>query len=188
MNIREIEKSLEKYFNGESSLAEEETLMEFFSGEDVPEHLRSIAPQFRYYQAQQQIKIQDAEFDEKVLERIDKDRILIFPAGKRSKVLWIAGAAASILILVAVFMKLSVYSDKIMDTYSDPAIAYQEARKIVLFVSGKYAKGTEPLSQIAKFDEGMKDMKPLSRFDQGLQEASKINKYNKIEEIFGETY
>jgi len=46
--MKEIEKLLEKYYEGETSLEEEKALREFFAGNLVPEHLQSHAAQFRF--------------------------------------------------------------------------------------------------------------------------------------------
>lgn len=45
----DIEKLLEKYYDGETSLEEERALKQFFQGGDVPKHLQSHAAQFGYF-------------------------------------------------------------------------------------------------------------------------------------------
>lgn len=45
----DIEKLLEKYYDGETSLEEERALKQFFQSGDVPKHLRSHAAQFGYF-------------------------------------------------------------------------------------------------------------------------------------------
>lgn len=45
----DIEKLLEKYYDGETSLEEERALKQFFQGGQVPEHLQSHAEQFGYF-------------------------------------------------------------------------------------------------------------------------------------------
>ncbi|WP_031530037.1 HEAT repeat domain-containing protein [Dyadobacter crusticola] len=45
----DIEKLLEKYYEGETSVEEERELKRFFSDEEVPLHLKSHAPQFNYF-------------------------------------------------------------------------------------------------------------------------------------------
>ncbi|SEJ64690.1 HEAT repeat-containing protein [Dyadobacter sp. SG02] len=46
---QDIEKLLEKYYDGETSLEEERALKQFFQSSDVPEHLQSHAAQFGYF-------------------------------------------------------------------------------------------------------------------------------------------
>ncbi|WP_342083811.1 HEAT repeat domain-containing protein [Dyadobacter sp. OTU695] len=45
----DIEKLLEKYYDGETSLEEERALKQFFQSGDLPEHLQSHAAQFGYF-------------------------------------------------------------------------------------------------------------------------------------------
>lgn len=45
----DIERLLEKYYNGETSLEEERALKQFFQSGEVPEHLQSHAAQFGYF-------------------------------------------------------------------------------------------------------------------------------------------
>lgn len=45
----DIEKLLEKYYDGETSLEEERALKQFFQSGEVPEHLQSHAAQFGYF-------------------------------------------------------------------------------------------------------------------------------------------
>jgi len=46
---QDIEKLLEKYYDGDTSLEEERALKQFFQHGDVPEHLQSHAAQFGYF-------------------------------------------------------------------------------------------------------------------------------------------
>ncbi len=46
---QDIDKLLERYYEGETSLAEEKQLRQFFQQETIPEHLQRHAGQFRYF-------------------------------------------------------------------------------------------------------------------------------------------
>ncbi|MBD2753626.1 HEAT repeat domain-containing protein [Spirosoma validum] len=46
---QDIDKLLEKYYEGETSLAEEKQLRNFFQQDDIPAHLQQHAEQFRYF-------------------------------------------------------------------------------------------------------------------------------------------
>lgn len=48
METEKIEHLLKKYFEGETTLEEEQQLRSFFSGEEIPDHLKSYADLFRY--------------------------------------------------------------------------------------------------------------------------------------------
>ena len=49
MELSNIEKLLERYFEATATVAEEEMLREYFAQEDVPLHLKEYAPMFQYF-------------------------------------------------------------------------------------------------------------------------------------------
>lgn len=48
-NLHMIEELLERYFDGETSAAEEKQIRAFFASGEVPEHLAAYAPLFAYF-------------------------------------------------------------------------------------------------------------------------------------------
>ena len=52
MKIQDIKNLLEKYYDGSSSLSEEESLKTFFSQEDIPLELKPDQDLFLYYSAE----------------------------------------------------------------------------------------------------------------------------------------
>lgn len=65
-----IEQLLDRYFEGETSLAEEQQLREFFQQTEVPEHLLAYQPLFRYFEEEQAGKALGDDFDEKLLHQL----------------------------------------------------------------------------------------------------------------------
>ncbi len=183
MNTLKIEKLLEKFYNGETTLQEEQELRQYFCGENIPPHLRSVYSQFFCIEKSKEEDTLDDSFDDEVLGKLkegDSDYIRI----KRKSLFYsVAGIAATILILISVFTKFNPFSNKIESTLSNPEVAYNEAKKILLYVSGNLNKGTDQLNTLAKFDQSFSDVSSISKFDDGLNQASKIEKYNKIDQI-----
>jgi hypothetical protein len=62
MDSKQIERLLEKYWNCETSLEEEQHLREFFKNE-VPESMKDVAEVFRYFHAQQKQQLSIRNFD-----------------------------------------------------------------------------------------------------------------------------
>lgn len=83
--MKEIEKIIDKYFEGETSAAEEKELRRFFATDTVPEHLEVYRPLFAY-------------FDEEI-EKQSKNHRLAMP-NRRKVFLWVSGVAATILLLL----------------------------------------------------------------------------------------
>lgn len=72
MDYKYIDQLLERYWNSETTLEEEEILRMFFSQIDIPVEMEKFRPLFLYEQVERKsIKLGD-EFDNKVLAAIDE--------------------------------------------------------------------------------------------------------------------
>lgn len=86
-----IDALLERFFEGETTCAEERALEQYFASGDVPEHVRQYADMFAWYSAGMP---EEAEVNEK--PAVSKVKRLIRPA-----VLWWSGIAAALAIVFA---------------------------------------------------------------------------------------
>ena len=78
--FQEIEKLLEKYYEGETTLQEEKYIKEFFSKGDVPQHLQHHVAEFAHYKQAAQ-ETPSRNLNEVVLSKIEKrGRIIQFKA------------------------------------------------------------------------------------------------------------
>lgn len=153
MEPKNIEKLLEKYWEGETSSAEEEAIKNFFLKEPVPAHLKKEAALFNYYSNEREVKFKDQAFDRKLTNKIQ--------AMKISQFSWLKIAAAFLLLFASIFVvyKLGKTADpgeKIADntvTYEDPEIAYQETKKALLMISAKLNAPEKYTNEISKIDE-----------------------------------
>ena len=68
-----IEDILERYYQGETTLAEEKQLRQFFQNDDIPEHLMSHSAQFRYF-SQEQSQLPSSGFSEKLAVVLNRDK------------------------------------------------------------------------------------------------------------------
>jgi hypothetical protein len=173
MNLQEIERILNKYYNGESSLEEEAMLMDYFSRNEVPNGLKTIRDQFLYMQSQSKIELPE-ETERKINEKIESTRIISLFRTRRSRIIAISGVAATILLLITVFMQLNTYTRRFNDTYSDPEVAYTEARKILTFVSGQFNRGTREVGNISKFQTGLKDVSKVDKLNKQMENISRV--------------
>ncbi|MBN1650243.1 MAG: hypothetical protein JW857_02875 [Bacteroidales bacterium] len=74
MNWLEIEQLLNRFWEGETTLAEEQVIKRAFLRDDVPEHLQSAQSYFAYLENQLTIQITDTGFESKVLSRLSPKR------------------------------------------------------------------------------------------------------------------
>src|SRR5688572_988431 len=94
MDSKKIEELLQKYWDCETSLEEEQQLHEYFRGGHVEEHLRETATLFQYFE-QQKKKSVNEHFDSGVLEKIK-------PKGKVTNLFQISlRIAAGVAVLIA---------------------------------------------------------------------------------------
>lgn len=184
MNLQEIEKLLDKYFEGETSLSEEEQLREFFTSGKVPGQWMKFEAYFKYLEEEKELAINDPAFDDKVMARVKESRLAVITDFRRPWIYWISGVAASVMILVAIFVKFDPFSNRIEDTYKDPQVAYMEARKILLFVSNKFNQGTRNLEPVSALETGLKELKPVSAaYNAAAQNVGRLDEVEKVQKM-----
>lgn len=183
MNLHEIEKLVEKYFAGETTLSEEDKLRDFFSSGEVPEKWNDLVGYFRFFSQEKEMQIEDADFDRKVMAKLKTSRLASLIDIRRPWIYWISGVAASVLILIAIFVKFDPFSQRFEDTYKDPQAAYTEARKILLYVSSQFNKGTSTLKPVGTLETGLNELKPVSEYSKSLKEVDRLNEVDKVEKM-----
>ncbi len=87
MELKKIETILEKYFQGETSISEENELKNYFSSADVAQHLEQYKPIFGYFS-----KAKEQEFKQTIPLQ-----------AKKRKVAWLS-IAASVIVLHVPYM------------------------------------------------------------------------------------
>ncbi len=149
MNEEELNRLIEKYYNCESTEAEEETLKEFFRGSVMPEGYEAEKKIFGYYNESADYIDPPVNFEERIIAGIDasvrKNRF-------SSYLLPLMSAAAGLLILVGSYF-FFVRKTESHDTYKDPQIAYAETVKILFDVSVKLNRGSQALEPVGKINE-----------------------------------
>jgi hypothetical protein len=138
---------LKKYYNGETSEAEEAELKEYFSGDRIIEGYDAEKEIFRHYSRSEIIPVPTEGFRERILKTVDdleKSQGNIFA---RKRYIYIMSSAAAILILIGSYFIF--FSQRgLQDTFTDPQIAYAETMKILNEVSVKFNKGTQALEPL----------------------------------------
>jgi hypothetical protein len=181
MSSQGIEKILEKYFEGETSLSEERRLREFFHKDDIPSHLVELREQFELYEKEGNHTLpedfNDILFDE--IEKQDRGR----KASRRTTLYYISGVAATILILVTIFFRFDAFMSGPRYNDAEAELAFTQATNILHFVSGKFNKGAEPLGKMARFDEGVKNLNTVNKFDEGINKTTPVSRFNQITKL-----
>lgn len=180
---------LEKYFNGESSIEEEEIILAYFSGEDIDPELLAEKEYFDFLNNEKKLLLAQEDISEKIWETIEKREIKptinLFQFTKFSKVVLAIAASIVITIVSVTLIKYEFTSKKnqqlFSDTYSDPEIAYQEAKKAMLYISEKLNKGTDPMQSLKSFNEGTENLGLIDNLDKGLIELRPVKSIEKVD-------
>ncbi len=175
MEIQEVDKLLKKYYEGLTSLEEEDRLSAYFKQEDIPAHLKAEKEMFLFY-TKEKGEEYPAELSEELLSIIEKeaDKSYLVNRPFSKSLYWISGVAASLLLIISSYFFLK--SPAIEDTYDNPELAYQETKKVLLYVSSKLNKGTLPVEEsLTKMVTGTEEIVKISELNKGLDEVQTIS-------------
>lgn len=145
MALDRIEKLLEKYFEAETSIAEEKELKDYFASLNVAPHLEQYKPIFGYaVQAKQE---QFTATIPLIPNRRDK---------KRNIAVWLSVAASVVVLLSVGLFTFNHYNQPIsgdLGTYDDPEVAYRETQKALALISKSVNKGIESMEYINEYEQ-----------------------------------
>lgn len=152
MVLNNIEKLLEKYENGETSLKEEQVLKNYFSSDTVAPHLEMYKPMFEYFLVNQQ-------------EQFTKDIPL-----KTKRIFnykWISVAAVVVLMLGFYFNRPISDDCAELGTFceSEQELAYNEVVKSLEMISGHFNKGTSTVGYLNEVNKGTSALGYLNEID-----------------------
>ena len=158
MDYKYIEQLLDKYWNCETSLEEEQILRCFFRQAEVPVHLLRYKSLFAYQDAARMPKLGE-DFDQKILAQIHegeqvKARRITF--SHRLMPLYKAAASVAIVLTLGNAIQTTVVQkdpdhgykyENYQDSYKDPSVAYWRAslRRILLIF---FSNSRTPLSRV----------------------------------------
>lgn len=137
-----IEQLLEKYFEGETTLAQEQELRAYFSSDLVAEHLKAYQPMFAYF-------------------NLEKEQTLVlnqeFPTAKKTWKIYLAAASVAVLLGVGYFtiqpFSSATSVKTAYGTYDDPEVAFRETRKALELLSGHVNVGVNSIQYIETYEE-----------------------------------
>jgi len=159
MNYKKIQELLDKYWNCESTLEEEEMLRSYFSNEEVHDDFKEYESLFKHFNEVKGSRVSN-NFDDRIFEKVEKRQ-----AKRRYLGIFTKVAAAILLILsfVVINQRYKMVKDKatqvVQDTFEDPQRALDETKKILLLVSEKWNKGKEEVSKFSEFNKAEKLVK-----------------------------
>ena len=140
MEFNKIEVLLEKYFEGETSIAEEIELKNYFSSPNVAPHLEQYQPLFGYFSMAK---------EQKYTQQIPLLSI-------KRKVAWLS-IAASVVIMLGIgsyvyFNANVAMENKELGSYDDPEEALAATQKALAMLSNNVNVGVESVQYIQVYE------------------------------------
>lgn len=189
-SIEKIRSLLERFYQGESTLAEEHILEEFFLSSTVPADLLADKDLFQaLHKGEDEMEV-PATLNNSIIDTLDH-QVRKEKRSRRISLYSMSGLAAGILALVAVYVfflkdnePALLAENHMEDTYSDPRMAYEEARETLAFVSGKLNRGTKEFKHVQQVTRvSTEPLRSLSKMNSGKQELILLGKLQRVTEI-----
>lgn len=145
MVLNSIDKLLEKYENGETSLKEEQVLKNYFSQDNVAPHLEHYKPMFAYFLGNQQEQYTKA---------------LPLKTKRTFNYKWLSVAAVAVIMLGVYFSQ-----PKDLGTIEDPELAFNEVSKQLAMISSHFNKGTSAVNYLDEVNKGASTLNYLNEIE-----------------------
>lgn len=173
MKTKEVKQWLQRYFDGTSTVEEENALASYFRSGEVADELKEYTEFFTGISELSQLKMEEG-IEEEVM-----DFLLQKEMEERTKHrgMWqlIAGIAASVVIVVGGFLFYYQRGPQLKDTFDDPAVACAYAAQTLEYVSAQYNKGLKPLGNFDRLENAVRPVHEAVR---------PVNEYLKVIEGF----
>lgn len=148
MDYKYIEQLLERYWACETSLEEERILRTFFSQKEMPESLMQYRDLFTYEQSDKEDNKLGEDFDARILSMIEEPTVKLRVVSIRERLMPLFKAAAVVAIILTLGNAAQwsfgeggeeepadINYANYKDTYSDPAVAYDNVENALELVS-----------------------------------------------------
>lgn len=155
----DYKKLLEKYWKGDTTIAEEQSLKAYFNSGKVSKELLEYAPLFQYLGVAKKETLSTA-----IPELIKKDSTKPNQLKVKSKLILLSRMAAAILLLISIsfvytHLNQPTKAERLASYWAekeikDPKLAYKKTKAALLMVSKKLNGGTAAaLNQVKKVQE-----------------------------------
>lgn len=140
---------LEKYFNGETSIEEENQLKEYFRSEQVGDEMKAFAPLFQAFENESVEKV-SSDFDERLFEKMGEESKVVRINTWRKTLMRIAAVGAVLLASYFIMQQPPENTSEIAwEKYeiTDEDLAFEETKKALMLLSSKLNRGKSKASK-----------------------------------------
>ncbi len=185
MEVQEILRLLQRYFDGETTEAEEQQLNAYFQSGEVAEELAEYTEFFggisELAGAADDPTIEDDVMDY-ILENEHRDKTRYLTMWKT-----VTGIAATVIIVLGGFLFYQEQQKPYSDTFKDPEEAYAYAAKTLQFVGSKYNTGMAHLAEFDKLRKGSEPVKkatePVVEFYEGIEKIEATEASSPLQDL-----
>jgi hypothetical protein len=159
MDSKRIEELLNKYWNCETSLEEEQQLKTYFRGQEIPEQLKETAVLFHYFDEHKKKDLTDSTFDHQILAKVKTP-----PQGKVVKIFYNSmriAAGIAVLVVATFLVRNEIRTNNpapVEDTFDDPKLAFEETKKALQMISKSFGSAKDQAKKINLFNEAQKSV------------------------------
>ena len=138
MELAKIESVLDAYFEGETTLAEENMLREYFSGTEVAPHLEAYKNLF--------IGLKNAQ-----AEVSEREVVLPEVTTTSNRRWWLSVAASVVIVLGIVGLQFSGNDNQLTSEEEQALAEFNKTKETLLLLSKSFNKGTGELAILGEF-------------------------------------
>ena len=139
MELDNIKSLLEKYFEAETTIAEEIELKSYFSSSNVAPELEQYKPMFGYFS--------EAKHEE------PNHQATIQKSNKTRNLTWISIAASVVVLFgIGAFYFNQETQDQDLGSFENPEIAFRETQKALDLLSGNFNKGVQSVQYVKEYE------------------------------------
>jgi len=196
MDWHRIEKLVEKYWEGETSLEEEKELRAALSQPNVPPGLQKEAELMGFWTAEHAVNLSTVR--DYAMQRVHLTTHDESSTGREAKTvklnpLWMR-VAATVVIGVALYV-WNAQGDSNQDPLTAlvslgsevaPEETYDEVRDALLFISMKMKQGTDPIDNLKELQQVQQPLDRLQELQKAQNPLDQLQKFNRADEILEE--
>ena len=160
MDSSRLQQLLQKYWEGETTLEEEQSLKDYFQSNEVSDELRDVAAMFQYFNQAKKNNLNDITFDRTLIDKVSaktnegRARNLVFNSMR---------IAAGVVVVIAAtwFIRNEIRQStpqEVIDTYDDPKLAFEETKKALMMISKSFGTAQEQAKKINLFNEAQEEI------------------------------
>lgn len=165
MDYKKLRQLLDHYYDGKTTIEEEELIKKTLSSEDLPVEFQNDQYLLNSFKEIKEETQPNQKLEEELVDLIEHQWTKYTKSRFKRTVIGAVGIAASLLIGFFIYNNKEVKSIQTVDTYANEEEAYQATKQVLSFISGTMNKELSPLSTLNQFNTKLKTLDQLSKIN-----------------------